>query len=138
MSSDARARINPVLPEYFNAEGRGLYAYLTGSASWFIHTLLGEVLGIRFSFGDLVLEPKLLPDDFSGKKEIRVSLKSQGGMLRFVFVREKGGDEKGPCAVTRVLAGNHSLPGTAGEYRVRQKDLLRAAEEGLEIRIYVR
>jgi cellobiose phosphorylase len=30
----------PQLPEYFNNQGQGLYSYLTGSASWYIHTLL--------------------------------------------------------------------------------------------------
>jgi cellobiose phosphorylase len=32
----------PQLPEYFNSRGQGLYSYLTGSASWYIHTLLKE------------------------------------------------------------------------------------------------
>lgn len=31
-----RSRIYPCLPEYFNNEGRGMYSYLTGSASWFL------------------------------------------------------------------------------------------------------
>ncbi|MCM8795825.1 MAG: cellobiose phosphorylase, partial [Candidatus Omnitrophica bacterium] len=35
----ARSKIYPCLPEYFNAEGKGMYAYLTGSASWFLFTL---------------------------------------------------------------------------------------------------
>jgi len=30
------SKIYPCLPEYFNAEGRGMYSYLTGSASWFM------------------------------------------------------------------------------------------------------
>jgi hypothetical protein len=32
----------PQLPEYFNNQGQGLYSYLTGSASWYIHTLLNN------------------------------------------------------------------------------------------------
>ncbi len=35
----AEANIYPCLPEYFNAQGQGLYLYLTGSASWYIYTL---------------------------------------------------------------------------------------------------
>jgi len=31
-----RSKIYPCLPEYFDAEGRGMYSYLTGSASWFL------------------------------------------------------------------------------------------------------
>jgi cellobiose phosphorylase len=34
-----RSKIYPCLPEYFNLEGRGMYSYLTGSASWFVLTL---------------------------------------------------------------------------------------------------
>lgn len=40
MATDDRARIYPMIPEYFNNEGRGLYFYLTGSASWYIYTLM--------------------------------------------------------------------------------------------------
>jgi len=31
-----KSKIYPCLPEYFNSEGRGMYSYLTGSASWFL------------------------------------------------------------------------------------------------------
>jgi cellobiose phosphorylase len=34
----AKSKIYPCLPEYFNLEGRGMYSYLTGSASWFVLT----------------------------------------------------------------------------------------------------
>jgi cellobiose phosphorylase len=44
MATSDRARIYPMIPEYFNNEGRGLYLYLTGSASWYIYTLIEEVL----------------------------------------------------------------------------------------------
>jgi hypothetical protein len=51
MASNDKAQIYPMIPEYFNNEGRGLYFYLTGSASWYIYTLMEEVLGIKYSFG---------------------------------------------------------------------------------------
>ncbi|MDI6758531.1 MAG: cellobiose phosphorylase [Candidatus Omnitrophota bacterium] len=35
-----RSKIYPCIPEYFDAEGRGMYSYLTGSASWFVLTSL--------------------------------------------------------------------------------------------------
>jgi len=31
-----KSKIYPCLPEYFDAQGRGMYSYLTGSASWFL------------------------------------------------------------------------------------------------------
>ena len=45
------SRIYPGIPEYFNAEGRGMYAYLTGAASWYMLTLITEVFGLKGSFG---------------------------------------------------------------------------------------
>jgi cellobiose phosphorylase len=64
MAAANQARIPPVLPEYFNSQGRGLYLYLTGSASWYIYTLVDQILGIRFDLGQVCLEPKLLAGDF--------------------------------------------------------------------------
>ncbi|MFA5101511.1 MAG: cellobiose phosphorylase, partial [Candidatus Omnitrophota bacterium] len=59
MAIDEHAQIYPGIPEYFNNQGRGLYLYLTGSASWYTHTLFQHTLGIDFYLGDLVISPKL-------------------------------------------------------------------------------
>jgi cellobiose phosphorylase len=59
------SRMYPGIPEYFSARGRGMYPYLTGSASWYLLTMLTQVLGIRGRLGDLVLEPKLTREQFS-------------------------------------------------------------------------
>lgn len=59
-----RSRIYPCLPEYFNNEGRGMYSYLTGSASWFVLLLLTQVFGVRGEYGDLLIEPKLSSGQF--------------------------------------------------------------------------
>ena len=37
--NSSRSKIYPCLPEYFDLEGRGMYSYLTGSASWFVLTM---------------------------------------------------------------------------------------------------
>ncbi len=58
----ARSHMYPGLPEYFNGRGRGMYPYLTGSASWYLLTLLTEVYGIKGRLGDLVLAPRLNAD----------------------------------------------------------------------------
>ncbi|MGE5308079.1 MAG: GH36-type glycosyl hydrolase domain-containing protein [Deltaproteobacteria bacterium] len=80
MSFSERAQVPPVLPEYFNGEGRGLYLYLTGSASWYLYTLTQEVLGIKFSLGDLLIAPKLTASDLSGGS-IDVRLAFNGSIL---------------------------------------------------------
>jgi hypothetical protein len=56
--------IYPGIPEYVEPRGRGMYPYLTGSASWYLLTMLTEVLGIKGQLGDLILEPKLMPEQF--------------------------------------------------------------------------
>ncbi len=56
--------IYPGIPEYFSDRGRGMYPYLTGSASWFLLTMVTEVFGVRGHLGDLLLTPKLSPEHF--------------------------------------------------------------------------
>ena len=58
------SRIYPGLPEYFNAKGRGMYNYLTGSASWYLMTVVTEMFGVRGELGNLVAEPKLVKEQF--------------------------------------------------------------------------
>ncbi len=60
----ATSRIYPGIPEYINQRGRGMYHYLTGSASWLLLTVITEVFGVRGQLGDLVLDPKLNPSQF--------------------------------------------------------------------------
>ena len=67
-----KSKIYPCLPEYFNAEGRGMYSYLTGSASWFMLTLLTQGFGIRGEYGDFLIEPKLVTAQFKIKNTIGI------------------------------------------------------------------
>jgi cellobiose phosphorylase len=65
----ATCRIYPGIPEYINPNGRGMYPWLTGSASWYLLTLVTEVFGVGGISGDLMLNPKLVRAQFdeSGK-----------------------------------------------------------------------
>lgn len=58
------SRIYPGIPEYFNSEGRGMYHYLTGAASWYMLTLITEVFGVCGENGNLVICPKLMKEQF--------------------------------------------------------------------------
>jgi cellobiose phosphorylase len=58
------SRMYPGIPEYFNSRGRGVYPYLTGSASWYLLTLLTQAFGVRGQLGDLVIDPKLVLEQF--------------------------------------------------------------------------
>ena len=75
------SRIYPGLPEYFSDTGRGMYPYLTGSASWLMMTVVTEVYGIRGSFGDLLIAPKLLREQLGEERRIGISLEFAGVLL---------------------------------------------------------
>ncbi|MEC9485208.1 MAG: hypothetical protein UMR38_04980 [Candidatus Izemoplasma sp.] len=64
VSDIRKAKMYPGLPEYVDARGRGMYPYLTGSASWYLLTLVTEIFGIKGRYGSLVLTPKLTKEEF--------------------------------------------------------------------------
>ncbi|MDO8661899.1 MAG: cellobiose phosphorylase [Candidatus Omnitrophota bacterium] len=83
------SKIYPCLPEYFNGEGRGMYAYLTGSASWFMLTLLTQAFGVRGENGDLLIEPKLMAEQFDKDSVIGIKRKFAGSELQINFSNPK-------------------------------------------------
>ncbi len=86
------SRIYPCLPEYFNAQGQGMYSYLTGSASWFMLTLLTQVFGIRGKYGDLLIEPKLPLEWFKKSGEIGINASFAGRNFKIRFLNPKRKD----------------------------------------------
>ncbi|MFA4984191.1 MAG: cellobiose phosphorylase [Candidatus Omnitrophota bacterium] len=83
-----RSRIYPCLPEYFNGEGRGMYSYLTGSASWMVFTFLTEVFGVKGSYGDLMIEPKLTALQFKDNDGIAVKASFLKRSLEIRFINK--------------------------------------------------
>ncbi len=79
------SRIYPGIPEYVEPGGRGMYPYLTGSASWYLLTMLTEVLGVKGRSGDLVLEPKLMPEQFDADGRASVLTLFAGRKLRVTY-----------------------------------------------------
>jgi cellobiose phosphorylase len=77
--------IYPGIPEYVEPEGRGMYPYLTGSASWYLLTMLTEVLGIKGRLGDLVLEPKLVAEQFDADGRASVLTLFAGRKLKITY-----------------------------------------------------
>jgi cellobiose phosphorylase len=49
-----------------------MYPYLTGSAAWYLFTLLTESFGVKGHLGDLLLEPKLVTEQFTYTDQISV------------------------------------------------------------------
>jgi len=79
------SKIYPCIPEYFNLEGRGMYTYLTGSASWFILTMLTQAFGVKGKDGDLAIEPKLCREQFRASKTISIERVFAGRRIRVNF-----------------------------------------------------
>ncbi|HZU86690.1 MAG TPA: cellobiose phosphorylase [Anaerolineaceae bacterium] len=63
----SRSHMLPGLPEYFSARGRGVYPFLTGSASWYLLTLVTLAYGVQGRLGDLVLAPALVKEQFDAQ-----------------------------------------------------------------------
>ena len=87
LSMDAeRSKIYPGIPEYFAADGKGMYHYLTGTGSWFLLTVLTEMYGIRGEGGDLIIQPKLTAEQFDGSGAARASTIFGGKRLRVEYL----------------------------------------------------
>ncbi|MDD5347074.1 MAG: cellobiose phosphorylase [Candidatus Omnitrophica bacterium] len=108
MAVHPRAEVPPVIPEYFDGQGRGRYLYLTGSASWYIYTLVEEMLGIKFSFGSLRLEPKLVASQFA-KRQIQFKCLVDGKKVSIIYRAVSKGPGRRVLAVTRVNCNNRLL-----------------------------
>jgi len=85
-ANTSKSKIYPCLPEYFDRCGRGMYAYLTGSASWFMLTLLTQAFGVRGQDGDLLIEPKLSGEQFKPAKEISIARIFAARRLKIIFI----------------------------------------------------
>jgi cellobiose phosphorylase len=109
-------RVFPCLPEYFNSQGRGMYAYLTGSASWFVLTMVTRVFGVRGIQGDLLIEPCLTKEQFAADA-ITLTRVFAHRRLNVVF-RNPSRLEYGSYSIRKVLLDSREFPGTSS-LRVR-------------------
>jgi cellobiose phosphorylase len=82
------SRIYPGVPEYINEKGRGMYNYLTGSASWLILTILTEMFGVKGKMGDLAFEPKILAKQFDDEKKAAIEMTFAERKLKVEYVNE--------------------------------------------------
>ena len=86
------SKIYPGIPEYFRADGRGMYHYLTGAASWYMLTVITQAFGVRGEGGDLVIEPKLVREQFDRNGEAAIDFSFAGKQFRAVIVNPAGKD----------------------------------------------
>lgn len=86
------SHIYPGIPEYFRSDGRGMYQYLTGAASWFMLTMITEVFGVRGEAGDLILYPKLLACQFDANAAASITIPFAGKNFTIIYKNKNGKD----------------------------------------------
>ncbi|MDP2980882.1 MAG: cellobiose phosphorylase [Candidatus Omnitrophota bacterium] len=122
------SRIYPGIPEYFNSDGRGMYHYLTGSASWLLFTMLTRVFGVRGEMGNLAIDPKLVKAQFGKSKKASINAAFAGKKIRVNYFNPDNlghGDYK---------IGGISINGKAvKENPVKREDFLKLAERPVNI-----
>jgi cellobiose phosphorylase len=125
LASDTKnSKIYPCLPEYFNAEGRGMYSYLTGSASWFILTLVTQAFGVRGQDGDLLIEPKLTAAQFGKKSALSITRSFAGSKVQVDIFNPKRLDY-GKYRISKAFLNSKPLTLTNTQHiRIQRKALL--------------
>ncbi len=84
------SRMYPGLPEYTSDRGRGMYPYLTGSASWYLLAVVTQVFGVRGHLGDLVLDPKLVAAQFDAQGQATLRTRFAGVDLDVTYGNPAG------------------------------------------------
>ncbi len=113
--------IYPGIPEYFRADGRGMYHYLTGAASWYLLTMITEVFGIRGSHGDLTICPKLLAEQFDEQNLAHTQLTFGGKHFSVTYLNPDRKDY-GAYTVTGAICDGMQLPIIDGKCAVLSKE----------------
>ncbi|MDD2680350.1 MAG: cellobiose phosphorylase, partial [Candidatus Omnitrophica bacterium] len=120
-----KSRIYPCLPEYFNSQGRGMYSYLTGSASWFILTLITQAFGVRGENGDLLVEPKLTLEQFGKQPTISINRPFAGVKIQ-VNISNPKRLAYGKYRLAKASLNSRPLPAVdARRILIKRKALLR-------------
>ena len=91
----------PGIPEYFDADGKGKYPYLTGAASWYMMTMVTQIFGFRGEWGDLVLEPKILLRQFDESGNYSAQFPFRGQTYAVVYQNPQK-KEYGDYRITEV------------------------------------
>jgi len=104
-----KSKIFPGIPEYIDIKGRGMYHYLTGSASWYLLTMVVQVYGIQGDLGDIIINPKLTTADFDVNNEASIETLINN---KLVTVKYVNADRKayGTYKIHRIVSGNYDVP----------------------------
>lgn len=103
-----KSKIYPGIPEYIDPKGRGMYHYLTGSASWLILTEVTEVFGIKGNLGHVVLEPKLLKHQFNSEGFASIKTLIKNKLVEIIYINQNNLDY-GEYVIETVMDTNQEL-----------------------------
>lgn len=103
-----KSRILPGIPEYFNERGRGMYPYLTGAASWLLLTMRNEVYGVQGLLGDLLLQPKLMKDQFNNDASAAIFTVFRDKKINIKY-KNVNNLEYGVYRITKVILNGKSI-----------------------------
>ncbi len=124
------SRMYPGIPEYINEQGRGMYTYLTGSASWLLLTMVTEVFGVKGRLGDLLLQPKLVKEQFDEQGKATIKTIFAERMLEISYT-STGSREYGEYEIhSALLNGAEVTLQRVSEGAVIPRSVLRALPEG--------
>ncbi|MCI8774023.1 MAG: cellobiose phosphorylase [Lachnospiraceae bacterium] len=125
----AVSRIYPGIPEYFNDRGRGMYHYLTGAASWMMLTVITEMFGVKGDCGALVLEPRLLKEQFrDGKAGIYLNF---GGKRWHIVYLNTGEKECGAYQTGMVSLDGKKVDDKEGRASVSLEEIKGLSEDAV-------
>ena len=127
-SNFEKSKIYPGIPEYIGENGRGLYHYLTGSASWLLLTVLTEMFGIKGSLGNLLLEPKLMLEQFDENQEAHAQLIFADRKLRIQYCN-KAAKEYGTYQVGGITLDGALYNSESGEHLIKRSDIVALKED---------
>ncbi|MHB8127738.1 MAG: GH36-type glycosyl hydrolase domain-containing protein [Mobilitalea sp.] len=127
-SNFEKSKIYPGIPEYIGENGRGLYHYLTGSASWLLLTVLTEMFGIKGSLGNLLLEPKLMLEQFDENQEAHAQLIFADRKLMIQYCN-KAAKEYGIYQVGKITLDGALYESESGDYFIKRSDIVALKED---------
>ncbi|MFC1646508.1 GH36-type glycosyl hydrolase domain-containing protein, partial [Candidatus Omnitrophota bacterium] len=128
------SKIYPNLPEYFNLDGRGMYSYLTGSASWYMMTLLTQSFGIRGQFGDLVIAPKLVKEQFAKSKEVSAQFNFANKRVTVTYLNPHKKDY-GKYAIAQIKTNIKFHKISDKEFLIKRRSLTSSPSKLINIKV---
>ena len=114
-----------------------MYSYLTGAASWLLYTMVSEVYGVKGYLGDLMLEPKLVKNQFDLKNVASVVTIFRDKRLNVTYKNEKF-LQYGEYNITKILLDSKIITTVKSKNaEIIDKNVIDELSAGDEHQIYI-